>query len=92
MPDAAKTLKKKVAFFRADAGTIDWPFAIIVLILVAFGLVMVFSASYATALYRFDDSFKFIRQQAIFAFGGVIVMFFVGYKICLLYTSCALWR
>lgn len=81
MPDAAKTLKKKVAFFRADAGTIDWPFAIIVLILVAFGLVMVFSASYATALYRFDDSFKFIRQQAIFAFGGVIVMFFVGYKI-----------
>lgn len=81
MPDAAKTLKKKVAFFRADAGTIDWPFAIIVLILVAFGLVMVFSASYATALYRFDDSFEFIRQQAVFAFGGVIVMFFVGYKI-----------
>ena len=67
MPDAAKELKRKAALFRADAGTIDWPFAIIVLILVAFGLVMVFSASYATALYRFDDSFKFIRQQAIFA-------------------------
>ena len=81
MPDAAKELKRKAALFRADAGTIDWPFAIIVLILVAFGLVMVFSASYATALYRFDDSFKFIRQQAIFAVAGLVVMFFVGYKI-----------
>ena len=81
MPDAARALKKKAAFFRADAGSIDAPFAIIVAILVAFGLVMVFSASYATALYRFDDSFKFIRQQAIFAAGGFVVMLFVGFKI-----------
>ena len=54
----------------------DWPLAIIVVTLVFFGLVMLFSASYATAYYRFKgDSFHFIRQQAIFAFAGLIVMY-----------------
>ncbi len=54
----------------------DWPLAIFVVTLVFFGLVMLFSASYATAYYRFKgDSFRFIRQQAVFAFAGLIVMY-----------------
>ncbi|MEG2287836.1 MAG: FtsW/RodA/SpoVE family cell cycle protein, partial [Ruthenibacterium sp.] len=64
---------------------LDWPFAILVLILVVFGLVMVFSASYAYAYYRMKgDSFLYIRQQAIFAGAGVAAMFalsMVGYHI-----------
>ncbi len=53
----------------------DWPFAALVLILVAFGLVMLFSASYPYAYYRFKgDSYHFIRPQAIFAVMGVGVM------------------
>lgn len=77
MPDAAKELKK-IAVRRgasAVAAPLDWPFAIIVLTLVCFGLVMLFSASSATAYYRFGDSFRFIRQQAVFAVGGVAAMF-----------------
>ena len=52
----------------------DWPLAIIVLTLVVFGLVMVFSSSYATGIYRKDDAFVFIRKQIVFAFIGLAAM------------------
>ena len=52
----------------------DAPFLIIVLTLVVFGLIMLFSASYATALYRFGDSFYFIKDQVMFAAVGVTAM------------------
>ncbi|MEG0616284.1 MAG: putative peptidoglycan glycosyltransferase FtsW [Oscillospiraceae bacterium] len=64
--------------------TMDWPLAIIVLTLVGFGLVMVFSSSYANALYHKGDSFVYIRKQIIFAAIGLVVMFvasFVDYHI-----------
>ena len=54
---------------------VDAPCLIIVLILVVFGLIMLFSASYATALYRFGDSFHFIKDQVLFAVVGVTAMF-----------------
>ncbi len=53
---------------------LDAPFLITVLILVIFGLIMLFSASYATALYRFGDSFHFIKDQFLFAVIGVTAM------------------
>ena len=50
--------------------------AVMITAIIVFGLVMLFSASYATAYYRFKgDSFHFIRQQALFAAVGVVVMF-----------------
>ena len=78
MPEAAKKLKRKseARIRLLSQPPLDWPLAIIVLTLVVFGLVMLFSASYATAYYRFKgDSFHFIRQQALFAAVGVVVMF-----------------
>lgn len=54
----------------------DWQFAGIVIVLVVFGLVMLFSASYPHAYYRFKgDSFHFIRPQTFFAVVGVVVMY-----------------
>ena len=53
---------------------LDAPFLITVLILVIFGLIMLFSASYARALYRFGDSFHFIKDQFLFAVIGVTAM------------------
>ena len=53
---------------------IDYPFLITVLILVVFGLVMLYSASYASAYYRFGSSFHFIGSQLLFAVVGVLVM------------------
>lgn len=64
---------------KAPAGPttqgLDAPFLILVLILVCFGLIMLFSASYANALYRFGDSYKYIKNQAFFALLGIIAMF-----------------
>ncbi|MEG1153706.1 MAG: putative lipid II flippase FtsW [Ruthenibacterium sp.] len=74
MPEAAKKLQQKAQQHTSKRPAIDWPFAIIVLILLAFGLVMLFSASYAMGFYRFGDSYVFIRQQAVFAMMGIAAM------------------
>ncbi len=52
----------------------DWPFAILVVTLVAFGLVMLFSASYAVALYRRGDPYVYIRPQLLYAALGLCAM------------------
>ncbi|MDD3429123.1 MAG: putative lipid II flippase FtsW [Oscillospiraceae bacterium] len=53
----------------------DLPFLVLVLTLLIFGLVMLYSASYAVGYYRFDDSAYFIKKQLLFAIVGIIVMF-----------------
>lgn len=81
MPAEAKHIKA-VADARANVKKmqpLDWPFAILVLILVVFGLVMVFSASYAYAYYRMKgDSLNYIRPQAMFAAIGIAAMFIIS--------------
>lgn len=49
-------------------------FIVNLLIIVAFGLLMLFSASYTTAYLRFGDSYHFIRSQLIFAVLGLGIM------------------
>ena len=56
----------------------DATFLIIVLALLTFGLIMLFSASYAYALYQYGSSFYFIQRQAVFAVAGVIGMLLVS--------------
>ena len=78
MPQEAKRLRRTAAaHVRARTrAPFDWPFAILALILTAFGLVMVFSASTAYCYYHFNgDSYRYIRQQAGFAAAGIVVMF-----------------
>ncbi|HEX3037421.1 MAG TPA: putative lipid II flippase FtsW [Oscillospiraceae bacterium] len=55
------------------------PFLFLVLILLVIGLVMMFSASYASAYYQNGDSFYYIKRQAIFAVLGVSVMIALSY-------------
>lgn len=57
---------------RTDAP--DLPFLLLVLALVAFGLVMLYSASYAVALYRRNDAYTYIRPQLLYAALGLIAM------------------
>ena len=53
----------------------DLPFLVLVLLaLVAFGLVMLFSASYAVALYRRGDAYAYIRPQLLYAALGLAAM------------------
>jgi len=45
-----------------------------VLLLVGIGIVMVYSASSALALKKFGTEYFFLRKQAVFAMGGIIVL------------------
>ena len=55
-------------------GRMDIPFFAIMMIMLAFGLIMVFSASHASAFYRQNDSYYFVRQQALAAILGLVAM------------------
>lgn len=57
---------------------IDLPLLTLVLVLLTVGLVMLFSASYATAYYNEGNSFAFISRQLLWAVLGVVVMFIVS--------------
>lgn len=57
---------------------IDPVFLTLVLILLAVGLVALFSASYAYAYYYEGNSYHYIFRQSIFAVGGVVAMIFIG--------------
>ena len=65
-----KTKKKK--------NPIDLPLLTLVLVLLTIGLVMLFSASYATAYYNEGNSFAFISRQLLWAVLGVVAMFVVS--------------
>lgn len=67
---AARKNKKE----RPKNALFDVPLFIIVLTLVVFGLVMLYSASYAYAYYRKQDSGYYITRQLLFALAGVVVM------------------
>ena len=49
----------------------DLPFLVLVLTLVAFGLVMLCSASSAVALYRRGDAWAYVRPQLLYAAMGL---------------------
>ncbi len=56
---------------------VDRILLVIVAILVCFGSVMVFSASYADAAARYDDSYYFIKRQIVFVGIGLVAMIIV---------------
>ena len=73
---AVKSVKKRKTV--DSQGKMDIVFLSLVLILLTVGLVMLFSASYAFSLEYYDNSYKFISKQALFAVGGIGVMLVVS--------------
>ncbi|UWP67480.1 FtsW/RodA/SpoVE family cell cycle protein [Subdoligranulum variabile] len=59
----------------ASCPALDVPFLAILLILLCYGLIMLFSAGYAVALYRRGDAYTYIRPQLLFAALGVAAMY-----------------
>ena len=55
-------------------GPVDVPFLALVLMLTVIGLIMLFSASFPSALNEHGDALYFVRSQAIFAAAGVAAM------------------
>ncbi|MCI9585086.1 MAG: putative lipid II flippase FtsW [Bacilli bacterium] len=51
---------------------------IAVTVLSLFGLLMVYSSSYVWAEYKFDDAFKYVKNQGMFLILGLILMFAVS--------------
>jgi cell division protein FtsW len=49
-----------------------------VIILSLFGLLMVYSSSSVWAQYKFDDPFKYVKNQGFFLILGVILMYFTS--------------
>ena len=54
---------------------LDLPFLCILLLLLSLGLLMLFSAGYAVALYRRGDAYTYIRPQLLFAALGLAAMY-----------------
>ena len=80
------TIRKKhrapVSVFQRDPGPwsrllIDWLATLAVIMI--FGLVMLFSASYTTGYLRMGDSFHYIKQQALCMMLGLGCMFLISY-------------
>ena len=72
------TQKDRSASNKPDSilvrGEFDRPLFVIIILLLCFGSIMVFSASYAYAYSDLGDSSYYIRRQLGFAAGGVIGM------------------
>lgn len=87
IPTAAA--KERIFDPKHRRGKIDITFLVLVLVLLTFGLVMLFSASFAFAFYNEGDSFYYIERQFFFAVVGVAAMLFVStvnYKILQKYS------
>jgi len=66
---------------QLSRGPLDLPFLMLVLMLVGIGLIMVFSASFASAMYSRDagyDPTYYIKRQAFFAVVGLAIMYIVS--------------
>ncbi len=77
-PDNALKPKRVLGLFSRTAG-FDMPFFILVVLVLAVGLVCLFSASYAYSYYQNKgDSYYYIKRQLIYAALGVIAMLVVS--------------
>ncbi len=70
--------KQGFSFINVRAGGIDITFLILVLLLLTIGLIMLFSASFAFALFNRGNSYAFISNQLVFAIVGVILMLLIS--------------
>ncbi len=68
------SLTKREIFYGKHPPRADALLLFVVLILVAYGSLMVFSASYAYAEQRYDDKYYFIGRQIIWVFLSIAVM------------------
>ncbi|MDL2253392.1 FtsW/RodA/SpoVE family cell cycle protein [Ruminococcaceae bacterium OttesenSCG-928-I18] len=72
--NAPASKKKKGPLLPGKLGRVDIPFLTLVLMLLLFGLVMLFSASYPTGHMRFGDSYAFIMPQLRYAALGLVIL------------------
>ena len=74
IPHARPHARPKLRRAAARPG-LDVAFLAILLLLLCYGLLMLYSAGYAVALYRRGDAYAYIRPQLLFAVLGVAAMY-----------------
>ena len=74
------TLPEKKRRKTEQVGPVDAPFLVLTLLLLAIGLICLYSASYPLAYSKYGNSLYFVLRQGIFAVAGVVVMLFI---VCL---------
>ena len=57
---------------------IDYKLLISVIILSIFGCIMIYTSSNVWALYKFNDAFKYLKNQSIFLILGIFLMYFLS--------------
>ncbi len=68
-------MRERFASIRLGSLTsVDFPFLLITLILAAFGIIMVFSASYYSSISAFGTPFHFLIREAIWLAAGLVAM------------------
>jgi len=63
---------------------------IIAILLILFGIIMIYSSSSVWAQYKFNDSFKYVKHQVLFFIIGLFIIFWVkkiDYKLYYKYSS-----
>ena len=71
MATKLRALRARLAVLPA----LDVPFLAVLLALLCYGLLMLFSAGYAVAPYRRGDAYTYIRPQLLFAVLGLMAMY-----------------
>ncbi len=81
LPEESGAAKKRLADtaitpdkYHVVKSGVDSFLLFVILILLAFGLIMVFSASYADAESRYGDSYYFIKRQCVMVVIGLVFM------------------
>lgn len=75
---SAQKRKKKFSLLSIGKG-LDVPFCMLIVLLLAIGTTMMFSASYPVAFYEIGDSYYYLKRQLLFAIVGIIIMLAVSY-------------
>lgn len=70
--------KRNIGIIRVRHG-VDRVMLTLILVLLCLGTVMVFSASYPSAIAKYGDSLHYIKRQAIFALMGIGIMALVSF-------------
>ncbi len=60
---------------RRKMRKVDWLLLFGIIVISLFGLLMIYSASYVWAEYKFGDAYKFVKTQGIFLIVGYMVMY-----------------
>ena len=78
LPEPEETRQPREKILLDERGMLDMPFLVLTVLLVIIGVIMMFSASYASAYATEGSSTYYFARQGLFALAGIGIMLFVS--------------